>query len=478
MTGRRRLPCLRRAGLALLVGSVLLALARPALAHGGALRDASRDTLAVPTWLFLSTGGGVVGASFLLASFVTDRGFVRSVHRWGGLLPGPGRFVRLAARVLAVAVLAVVLVVGFVGPDTAYRNLAVLIVWVAWWGGYVASTYLLGNTWPTLNPWRAVADLLPSLDYDYPERWGAWPSVAALLALIWVEVTAPVADDPGLLASVVAGYTLLTLAGTVAVGTDVWFERVDPIARVFRYYGRAAPLRRTDDGVRFRLPGMALSEPQLVTDRSEVAFVVALLWVTTYDGFVGTPLWAGGADGEGIAAAAVGVGVPAVLAYLALFLLGYAVFLLAYLGAAELARRFGDTFLTREYLARRFAPSLLAIAAGYHLAHNFATVLTLAPTLLAVGAAPLSPPQNPPQLAPGVLGGWSGGLELAAVLVGHLVAVWVAHATAFDAFPSRMQAIRSQYGVTLVMVLYTMTSLWIVSQPYAQPPFLEGLYSL
>ncbi|MFC6726217.1 hypothetical protein ACFQE1_17980, partial [Halobium palmae] len=73
--------------------------------------------------------------------------------------------------------------------------------------------------------------------------------------------------------------------------------------------------------------------------------------------------------------------------------------------------------------------------------------------------------------------GWFGGVELAAVLVGHLVAVWVAHATAFDVFPSRMQAVRSQYGVTLVMVLYTMTSLWIVSQPYAAPPFLEGLYA-
>jgi hypothetical protein len=50
----------------------------------------------------------------------------------------------------------------------------------------------------------------------------------------------------------------------------------------------------------------------------------------------------------------------------------------------------------------------------------------------------------------------------------------VAHATAFELFPSRLQAVRSQYGVTLVMVLYTMTSLWIVAAPYAPPPFLTG----
>jgi len=58
------------------------------------------------------------------------------------------------------------------------------------------------------------------------------------------------------------------------------------------------------------------------------------------------------------------------------------------------------------------------------------------------------------------------------VLLGHLVAIWVAHATAFEVFPGRLQAIRSQYPVVLVMVGYTMLSLWIVSQPSVQPPYL------
>jgi hypothetical protein len=35
-----------------------------------------------------------------------------------------------------------------------------------------------------------------------------------------------------------------------------------------------------------------------------------------------------------------------------------------------------------------------------------------------------------------------------------------------------MDAVRSQYGITLVMVLYTMTSLWIVAEPPVEPPFL------
>lgn len=458
---------LRLVGFALVSLSTLSLASGTALAHSGSLRNATPQSLDVPTWLFLTTGGGVVGASFLLASFVTDRQFIRQVHEYGRSTPAPGRVAHLLGRVLSVGILAVTLVVGLVGPVTDIRNLAILVVWVLWWGGYVASTYLLGNTWPTLNPFRALADAataVVSLDLDYPERLGAWPSVAGLLVLIWIEVVTPLAEDPRLLSLVVASYSVVTVAGAVAFGSDRWFESVDPISRAFRAYGRVAPVGRTDDGLRFRLPGAALSETDFVVGRDDVAFVVALLFVTTYDGFVATGLWAG------FVRAVVAVGIPPLLVYLVVYLLGYALFYGVYRGAARAGRRTGETYLTADYLAQRFAPSLLAIAAGYHLAHNLGTLLSLTPTLLTVAAAPLSPPQNPPVLAG--FPGWFGGLELTFVLLGHLVAVWVAHATAYELFPSRLQAVRSQYGVTLVMVAYTMVSLWIVSTPFVSPPFL------
>jgi hypothetical protein len=432
-------------------------------AHSGGLAGAAREPLAVPTWLFLLTGGGVVGVSFLLASFVTDRRLVAAVHDWGRPLPDPGRALRALGRLAGVSVLAVTLVVGFLDRASGVRNLAILVVWVAWWGGYVASTYLVGNSWPTLNPFRTLAEALPSLDRPYPERIGSWPGVAGLLLLVWIEVATPLADDPRLLASVLAAYTVVTVGGAVVVGADAWFERADPLARAFRYYGRLAPVGVEDGRLRLRLPGGAL--PDTVLDgRDDVAFVVALLFVTTYDGFVATGPWASGAR------AVVGAGVPPVAVYLGAYLLGAALFYLAYRASARLGRRRAETYLSATYLARRFAPSLLPIAAGYHLAHNLASVLVLSPTLVAVAASPLAPPPSPPQLAG--LPAWFGGLELACVLLGHLLAVWVAHATAYDLFPSRLQAVRSQYGVTAVMVGYTMLSLWIVAEPYVTPPFV------
>jgi hypothetical protein len=457
-----RRPTVRTLALAAFASLVGTTLAGTALAHGGGLRAAA-GTLSVPTWLFLLTGGGVVGASFLLASFVTDRALIRAIHGWQRVADAPLDGAVTVTRVLSVVALAGVVAVGFFGPADPLRNAAVLVVWVGWWAGYVATVYLVGDSWPALNPWRALAEWLPSLDCEYPESWGAWPGVVGLLALIWLEVVSPLADEPTLLASVIVGYSVLTLAGAVTFGPDAWFGNVDPVSRVFRYYGRVAPIRRAEDGLELRPPGAALTDLRLVDGRDEVAFVVAILWVTTFDGFVGTPLWADAAR------AAVGVGVPAPILYPLGLLAGYGLFLKVYWLAARYSRRTADTYLTADAIARRFAPSLLPIAAGYHLAHFLGYFLSLSPALAAAVTNPLAPPFNPSVL---VLPGWFGGLAVAFVLLGHLLAVWVAHASAYEVFPGRLQAVRSQYPFVVVMVLYTMTSLWIISAPSGPPPFV------
>ena len=459
MSGRTRT---RLLALALAATTLLAVLTGRALAHGGSLRGSSSSSLSVPLWLFLLTGGGVVSASFLLASFVTDRSFIRALHDWrrrGATLDD--RLVT-ATRAVGVLALAAVLVAGFVGPSEPRRNLAILVVWVGWWAGFTSTTYLFGNAWPALNPWRTMGDLLPTLGADYPERLGAWPSVVGLLALVWLEVVSPLASDAELLASVVLVYTAITLAGTGVYGTDRWFGTVDPVARVFRYYGRIAPVRRTDSGIEVTLPGARLAETKLVTDVDEVAFVVALVWVTTYDGLVATGLW-----GDAVRPV-VETGVPARAAYLVALLGGYALFLGVYWLAAAVSRRSADTYLTATAIARRFTPSLLPIAAGYHLAHYLDYFLALSPALLGALSAPL----DPPTAVRLVLPAWFGGLEMAFVLLGHLLAVWVAHTTAYRLFPGRLQAVRSQYALVVVMILYTMTSMWIVSQPPVDPPYV------
>ena len=457
MTGR----CQRRArrALATLLGVALLS--TPALAHGGSLGSAGRQSVSVPTWLVLFTGGAAVGASFLLASFVTDRRLIRDIESWTRSLVTRGATLDTLTtlfRVAGVVLLAATVTITLGGPQQSLANAGLLFVWVGWWAGFTMSTYVLGNTWPAVNPWRTIGTILPTLDRSYP-AWGVWPATIALLTLVWVEVASPIADAPDVLGGVVLAYTLVTLVGAVVFGPETWFDRADPVARVFDHYGHVAPFQRDDSAVVTRLPGMALTDLS-VSSRSEVAFVVALLWVTTFDGFVATPAW------RTIADAATPV-VPLLVLYPLALVVGFALFLGAFYGAARLSRRTANTYLTTATLARQFAPALLAIAAGYHLAHYLGYFLSLLPALFAVAAAPLDPPATVTLL---VLPSWFETVGMTAILLGHLLAIWVAHGTAYDIFPGRLQAIRSQYPFIAVMVFYTMTSLWIIAQPEVTPP--------
>ena len=500
----------------------LVWLVQPAAAHAGSL-SGSLGSVQAPFWLVVVTGGGIVAASFLFTTLVTDHDTIREVNDRRVVLP-VGALDRLvpAVRGLGVLGLVAVVVVGFVGPRDPLVNLGVLTVWVGWWAGYTMSAYLVADSWPLVNPWRTLSSLLPRRSRSLPERVGAWPSVVGLLGLVWLEVVSPVGESPTTLAVVVCVYTAVTLAGAALYG-NAWFEFVDPVARVFRLYGRMAPIQRNDptatgvagddqgdeegrrhdaagdggvelpprrddatvgeadgddrgrDAVRedpataeevtdetgptLSVPGTALARYRGAMGSDDVAFVVALLWVTTYDGLVSTPTWNGVVGGL----AAV---VPPLVTHLVTVVVGFGLFLLVYRVSTRFVRETAETYVTTPFVAGWFAPALVPIAAGYHVAHFLGYFLSLAPALAALLASPLAPPTTVTLVT---LPGWFGSLQLGFVVAGHLLAVWVAHARAFELFPGRLQPIRSQYPFVVVMIVYTMTSLWVVAQPFTAP---------
>jgi hypothetical protein len=449
-------------GLAVLVG--VLASTGVALAHGGGgLRGAAPDRFVVPTWLFIVTGGGVVGVSFLLASLFTDHDLLADLHApYARYRPAVGSLRQLAG-LLGVLGLVIVVVTGYLGPANPLQNPAILLVWVGWWAGFVMLTYTVGNSWPAVDPFRVITTRLPAgkprLDLDADRA--AWVGAFGLIALFGVEVVSPLAADGTLLAIAALAYLAISVLATRLVGIDRWYGHLDPITRAFDLYGRVAPLGRGASGVTFRLPAAGLAE-DVLDGQGGVAFVVALVWGTTYDGLVSTPAWAE------LAGVVVGVGVPALLLYLGALAFGFGFFLAVYRVSARWMRRTAPTYLATDTLARRFAPSLVAIAAGYHAAHNLTYFLGLLPALVTA----LLHPFGGAGAATVALPTWVSYLPVVFVLLGHLAAVLVAHAVTFELVPGRLQAIRSQYPLTVVMILYTMTSLWIVSQPTVTPPYL------
>lgn len=451
------------------LGSVF-ALAGTARAHGGGLADPTPGAFVVPTWLFLTTGGGVVLFSFLLTTVVTDRETIESIHAIRASLTYPSALRRLG-NLLGIGGLVFVVVVGFLGPADAVQNAGLLLVWVGWWAGLAMVAYLLGNPWPALDPWRRIAGWVPGETVDLPARLGRWPRVAALLIVVWVELVSPLASNPRILAWAVVGYSVVTIAGMARYG-DNWVDRVDPIAGVFRTYGLLAPVQRTDSGLSLRVPGSRLTDRTgvhgsdyegVAGQHVDAAFVIALLWGTTFDGLSSTPLWVEWTR------PLVAAGVPAQGLYLVALVGGFALSYGGFRLVVRASRLTGPTFLASDVLASRFARGLVPIAAGYHLAHYLGYFLGFLPTLVATTLSPLLVSTAPPVLS---LPAGFGYLALGFVLLGHVLAVWVAHSVAYHSFPGHIQAVQSQYPLTLLMIAYTMLSLWIVSRPSVAIPYL------
>ncbi|UTF55315.1 hypothetical protein [Natronosalvus rutilus] len=454
------------AGLALLAVAVATGVVSASNIASGLTQ--SRGDVSVPTWLYLATGAGVVGVSALLTMLVTDREFLAHAHdQHVGL--SNRTFARAASIIggtIGVGVLLGMVVVGIIGPQgIGLTSATVLLSFVVVRAILTTVAYTVGDPWPTLNPWRRIVSVLPTLDRAYPSSLGSWPAVGALLVFVWLEVVAPVISSPRLLTTIILVYSVLTVAGAVAFGSSTWFERGDPLSVWFRLYGSVAPIQRTDDGLSLRWPGARLSDDDVVTDLSVVGFVLVLVWELTFSGFIVTP--------PGVAAieALVWIGLPPQLVYLLLLVGGYALCWWVYWTAAGLTRSRAETYLSRRYIAIRYAPPLLAIAAGYHFAHYIGFSISLWPALLEALSAPLNPGANPTQLA---LTSWFGYVEIAGILVGHVLAVWIAHAVSIELFPGKLQAIRSQYPFIVVMIVFTMISLYLVSLPTLSAPFVPA----
>ena len=56
-------------------------------------------------------------------------------------------------------------------------------------------------------------------------------------------------------------------------------------------------------------------------------------------------------------------------------------------------------------------------------------------------------------------------VQLTLVVLGHAIAVYLAHLRAGERFRTARRAMPGQYPMVVLLVLYTMTSMWILAQP-------------
>jgi hypothetical protein len=498
---------------AVLVWSVpALAGVRPALAHG----FGQRYDLPVPLWLYLYGAAGAVLLSFVaFGLFVGERGAARDYPRLNLLQFGlfratlASRAFVSGLRVVSVALFGLVVLTGLFGDQTPVLNLAPTVVWVIWWVGFSLFVALAGNLWALVNPLKILFEWADGLarrlgvdeglesDAPYPASWDVWPALALFFVFVWVELVFPGSAAPHNIAFLILLYSSVTWAGMSLFGKEAWLRRGEAFFVFFDILARFAPTEvrvtggkacESEEGcvncygcflraapeereLNLRPPAVGLLRSG-GTSAGRLAFVVFMLAGVTYDGLLGTPFWVSGMFFLQSVTGSFGVLSTLFYGTLGLVVVPLLFFGL-YAGFVKLCQVMGGGAGFRR-LAGAFAYSLVPIALVYQAAHYYTLLITEGQNLFALASDPFG-------------WGWdlfgTGGYEVdvnvvgaafvwysqvALVVAGHVVAVYLAHAVALREASSPKLALRSQLPMVALMVLYTITSLWILSQPVVE----------
>ena len=448
-------------------------------------------TLPVPFWLYAYGATAALLLSFLAAGFfisarddgATSRGVSLEGSRFLALL----RRLRVpqVLQAASVAMLLLTIAAGLFGNRDPLRNISMTAFWIVFMLGVTYATVLAGNFYAWLNPWRtltaAVARFAPAYGRGrlaYPPALDAWPALALYLALIWIELC--LHGTPFSLGAMLAGYTLLNFAGVWLVGSAAWFAHCEVFSVFLRMASLLSPL---DDrgALHLQWPGAAVLRERPAHLASAV-FALAMLASTAFDGLRETRLWFElfWHDPTGIVTSLVGespiTGFVAALPWyrawnsLCLVAAPFLYFAL-YALAMTLARLLTRTKRPLRELLLDFAYPLLPIALAYNAAHYFTLLIDQGPKVLSLLSDPFGFGWNLfgttdrfraaylPDLT------WVWHVQVLLILAGHVVAVVLAHRVALQRFPSRGQALASQAPMLLLMVVFTISGLWILAQP-------------
>ena len=462
-----------------------------------------RYDLPLPLTTFQWAGAAVVGISFVMmtvfASHRTGPTAIRYPRREVAALnwvPGSSPLHTIGGF-LGVVGLLTVIVVGLFGPTDPTHNMAVYLTWVYLWAGMAVVTGLVGPIWDVVNPFRALNSVVTRFRQRSPEseaeamaappqattgtaraataadslaHLGIWPAVGLFFLFGLFDVTGVSTNRPWSMALLALAYTVFTVVGMQRVGAGPWLAHVEFFTVLFSILRRFAPLDVRNGRVYLRPMGAGLLD-RMDAGWDWVAFVILMLSTLAFDAILTTSVW----DAVvritrpewSTLGPLVGLHLLQGLAFVALTL----VFLGAFVLCMELVVYFATIQVDSLSTATVFALTLVPIAFVYNAAHNYASLVVQSQLVIPLLADPFGRGWH---LLP--TGGYQPSMLLAAsalvwyvqvvlIVTGHVIAMYLAHLRAGERFRAAQSVLLSQYPILVLMVVYTMTSLWILAQP-------------
>jgi hypothetical protein len=455
--------------------------------------------LPIPFQMYAFGATAALALSFVLVGYLIEARPVRGSN--SGTFADWHRPVKTAStarsllsvlNLVSVGGLLLMIATGFYGSPIPIVNFNITFFFIVFVLGFAYATALIGDVYQLVNPWQAVCQWIelwaPAVfngRYKYPRRLAYYPALLLYMAYIWIELFADIL--PRNLSLVLVGYTAINLTGAWLVGKDAWFEHGEFLSVFFRMIGKMAPINYIKDEheaggfrVEFRMPFVGLIRTP-ATEPGLVLFVLFMLSSTAVDGAHVTLPWVN-LFWKGVYPLLNGVATSAheqflfsVNAYygwqwLMLFASPF-IYLLVYVGFVYAAKLFAGSDRPLGSLARQFAFTLIPIAFVYNVTHYFTLLLGQGYQ----AARMLSDPFNRGWNLFGTAS-WGGDpfipdagvvwhIQVALILIGHIVSVYLAHVEALKTFANSRKALVSQLPMLVLMMVFTTTGLWILSLP-------------
>ncbi|MSO40293.1 MAG: fenitrothion hydrolase [Solirubrobacterales bacterium] len=494
MGRRSHRPSKLRTGAALaapvLTLAALSALALPDAASAHAL--VGRRDLPIPAWLFAWGASVALIVSFVILTTAWrtprfQRDTWRSVSRGvSAALINP--VTEYLAGLIGVGLTCFTVYAGLKGTADLLHNWSIVFVFVTFWLGVVMLSVLFGDVLKAFNPWRAVgraasggfrmiAGQRAPAPLSYPERLGYWPAMTGLIAFVWLELVygnslLSVGSSPHTLAVATIVYSAITFVGMALYGVERWIERGETFSVYFRMFSRLAAIDVRDGrlGVRRPLTGA----PPWGAEAGAVGVVLVSIGLTSFDGaqegLLSSPI---ASVFEWVQDLSLGQ-VAALRITESLFMVGVLAFVAAiFLIAIKGMHAVKGSPPARE-LAHSFAHSLIPIALAYLVAHYFSLfVFQEQAQFTYLLSDPLGDGSD-------LFGTASGGIDyallganvvwyvqVAALVIGHVTGLTLAHDKALTIYTDPKLAARSQYPMLAAMVTFTCLGLYLLSQSNA-----------
>ncbi len=343
-----------------------------AMTAGRAMAHASEQAfvLLLPTDIYLAAGVAAVAVTVLLLTVLPSR-LVRGIFT-PVRLPRPNLHkLRPITSTGAFVLLCVLIWQGLNGPSDPSVNALPLFVWTVFWIVLVVSQATVGDLWSWLNPWTGPLKLIRAI--TGPQPLARLPTVvyplagiASFLLFAALLLVDPAPGDPARLARFIAVYWVVTLLLAVIFGSR-WLRRAEGITVMMTAYARLGIVARRGAG----LAGWQVLHRHPLP-LGHAVLIVVLLGTGSFDGLNETFVWHG----------LIGInplefpGRSAVIGpTLAGLLLANATLLCVVAACIGIGTRLAGSPLPLHRAFRLFAPSILPIALGYHVAHYLTAFL-------------------------------------------------------------------------------------------------------